>query len=88
MQAVRFYGMGFAVSTIQPISGISRSRLLEWYRDYCQDGLTAVLDHRTGGNNRKLTDDQIADLTTKLHQDTPEAALGRRQSRRRASSGR
>jgi transposase len=76
MQAVRLYGLGYTVDDIQTITGVSRSRLLECCRAYQHDGITALSDHRAGGNNAKLTRAQVADLTDKLHQYTPHALFG------------
>jgi transposase len=76
MQAVRLYGLGYAVADIALITGISRSRLLECCRAYQTDGIAALRDHRTGGNNAKLTPAQVADLTHKLQQYTPRSLFG------------
>jgi transposase len=76
IQAVRLYGLGFAVPTISTITGLSRSRLLECCRAYRQDGLPALCDQRAGGNHHKLTPAQVADLTDKLHQYTPRSLFG------------
>jgi transposase len=76
MQAVRLYGFGYTVADIHTITGLSRSRLLQCCAAYAQDGIAALHDHRAGGNCRKLTRDQVADLTDKLHQYTPRSLFG------------
>jgi len=76
MQAVRLYGLGFPVSTIHIITGLSRSRLLQCCAAYAQDGITALHDQRAGGNCRKLTPAQVVDLADKLHQYTPRSLFG------------
>jgi transposase len=76
IQAVRLYGLGFAVPTIHTITGLSRSRLMQCCHAYQQDGITALHDHRAGGNNRKLTVAQQADLEARLHQYTPRSVFG------------
>ncbi len=43
MQAVRLYGLGYAVADIQIITGLSPSRLMECCRAYEQDGIAALL---------------------------------------------
>jgi transposase-like protein len=53
-QAVRLYGLGYAVSEILDICGASHSSLSAWVRLYQHSGLTALLDHRKGGNHAKL----------------------------------
>jgi len=54
-QAVRLYGRGYAVATIQTICRCSRPSLLEWNRKYHQGGMAALLDQRQGGNRALLS---------------------------------
>src|SRR4029450_13824204 len=58
-QAVRLYGSGYPVVQIIDITGCSRTSLMDWCRLYRQQGLVGLLDHRSGGNIRKLPPDQI-----------------------------
>jgi transposase len=74
-QAVRLYGMNYAVKTIQEITGCSLRSLLEWVRTYQQAGLDALRDHRLGGNSAKLTPTQRAEVEMHLHQFTPKQIL-------------
>ena len=74
-QAVRLYGMHYAVKTIQEITGCSTRSLLEWVRAYQQGGLDALHDHRVGGNSAKLTPAQRAEVEMHLHQFTPKQIL-------------
>lgn len=76
-QAVRLYGLGYGVPQILDICGGSHSRLLEWTRAYREHGLTALLDHRKGGNSAKLLPEQIESLRNQLHTYTPAQLLGR-----------
>lgn len=76
-QAVRLYGLGYAVPQILNICGGSHSRLLEWARAYREEGLPALLDHRQGGNSAKLTPHQIETLRDQLQAYTPAQLLGR-----------
>ena len=76
-QAVRLYGLGYAVSEILDICGGSHSSLSGWVRLYQQSGLTALLDHRQGGNRAKLHPDQREALRTQLQTYTPAQLLGR-----------
>jgi transposase len=76
LQAVRLYGLGYPVREIQTITGCSRSRLMEWYCAYQQGGMGALTDQRVGGNNRKLTAAQRADLRDMLRQYTPRSLFG------------
>ena len=76
-QAVRLYGLGYAVAQITDICGCSLRSLLNWTRAYQQRGLSALVDHRLGGNRAKLKPDQIEALQTQLHRYTPAQLLGR-----------
>ncbi len=76
-QAVRLYGRGYPVRQIQDICGCSRTSLSQWARAYKGGGLTALLDHRLGGNRAKLKPEQIERLHNQLHQYTPARLLGR-----------
>jgi transposase len=78
-QAVRLYGLGYTVAQILDICGGSHSRLLEWTRAYRQNGLTALLDHRKGGNHAKLKPAQLETLHNQLQCYTPAQLLGRDQ---------
>jgi transposase len=74
-QAVRLYGMNYAVKTTQEITGCSVRSLLEWVRAYQQAGLDGLRDHRVGGNSAKLTSAQRAEVEMHLHQFTPKQIL-------------
>jgi transposase len=76
LQAVRLYGLGYPVPEIQTITGCSRTRLMGWYRRYQEGGLETLIDQRAGGNNRKLTMAQRADLRDALRQYTPRSLFG------------
>ena len=76
LQAVRLYGLGYAVTEIQTITGCARSSLMEWCRAYLAHGVAGLADHRAGGNSAKLTREQIGDLGRKLHQYTPRSLFG------------
>ncbi len=76
-QAVRLYGLGYPVPQILDICAGSHSRLLEWVRAYRQDGITALLDHRQGGNRAKLSAEEIEAVQNQLHRYTPAQLLGR-----------
>ena len=76
-QAVRLYGTGYTTALIQDICGCTPRTLSNWVRAYRQRGLTALLDHRLGGNRARLTPEQIEAVQTKLHRYTPAQLLGR-----------
>lgn len=76
LQAVRLYGMGYAVTTITEITGAPRSSLMLWCRTYRTGGIPALADQRAGGNSRKLTPVQIADVQRTLRLYTPRSRFG------------
>lgn len=75
LQAVRLYGMNYAVNHIQEITGCSTRSLFEWVRAYQHAGLDGLRDHRVGGNSAKLTPAQRAEVEMYLHQFTPKQIL-------------
>lgn len=76
LQAVRLYSLGFEMPTIQTVTGLSRTRIMECCRAYRQHGVEALSDHRVGGNNRKLTPEQLSELRARLHQYSPKSLFG------------
>ncbi len=76
-QAVRLYGTGYAVKQILDICGCNNRTLLHWTRTYRERGLTALLDHRLGGNRARLKPEQIEAVQNQLHRYTPAGLLGR-----------
>ena len=75
-QAVRLYGLGYSIAEVVTICGGSQSSLYEWTRLYQQSGLTALLDHRKGGNYAKLKPDQREAIHHQLQTYTPAQLLG------------
>jgi transposase len=75
-QAVRLYGIGYAVSTIEAITGCSRPSLMAWCRAYRAGGVAALVDKRQGGNRAKLAARQLEQLQAQLQQYTPRQLLG------------
>ena len=75
-QAVRLYGMGYPVEQIMAITGCGRTRLMEWCIAYREHGLNGLIDKRAGGNNAKLSHEQIDQLRERLHTYTPRQVLG------------
>ena len=76
LQAVRLYGSGYPVETIQEITGSPRRTLLRWCRQYRLQGAASLADKRLGGNRAFLRDEQLDDLRHKLHQYRPIDVLG------------
>jgi transposase len=75
LQAVRLYGMGEAVDTIQKLVGCGPVSPAQWTMDYRRGGLEGLRSHWQGGNANKLTDEQRQDLFRKLEQYTPEQVI-------------
>ena len=78
LRAVLLYENGYSLAQILAEAECSRSTLLNWYRIYKQQGPEALCDHRQGGNNAKLTDQQTEDLCERLGGRTPRDLLGSR----------
>jgi transposase len=76
-QAVRLYGLGYAVEQITDICACTRRSLLRWCRAYREGGLAALLDQRQGGNRARLRPEQIEAVQNQLHRYTPAQLLGR-----------
>ena len=79
-QAVRLYGTGYTVEQILDICACSRRRLMSWVAAYNKEGITALLDHRTGGNRAALTPEQIEAVQKQLLTYTPAQLLGKEQA--------
>lgn len=76
LQAVRLYGLGYTAVQVSEITGSPRSTLLDWCRTYQQGGIAALDDHRQGGNSRKLSALQIAEIGRTLRLYTPRSRFG------------
>ena len=76
-QAVRLYGLGYRVAQVIDICACSTRSLLNWTRAYQERGLSALVDHRLGGNRARLSPAQIEALRNQLHRYTPAQLLGR-----------
>lgn len=75
-QAVRLSGTGYSAQQITDICGCALRNLSNWTRAYRQHGLTALLDHRVGGNRARLRPEQIETVQNQLHRYTPAQLLG------------
>jgi len=75
LQAVRLYGMGEAVETIQKLVGCGPVSPAQWAIEYRRGGLKGLQSRWQGGNAKKLTDEQRQDLFTRLEQYSPEQII-------------
>lgn len=71
IQAVRLYGKNIPVADITELTGLPRRTINRWYGRYLRLGLRGFVDNRLGGNHSYLADEQIEELTGKLHQYRP-----------------
>ena len=76
LQAVLQYGTGRPATEIVARLGCSRTTLLSWCQAYRQSRLSGLLDKRQGGNNAKLSDDQLNELLQRLRFTTPRQFFG------------
>ena len=75
-QAVRLYGSGYSTVEIEGITGCSWTSLMEWCRNYREQGLAGLEDHRLGGNHAYLTPEQVNTLEERLHDYSPQMLFG------------
>ena len=76
LRAVLLYGTGTPVAEIRKEVKCSRSSLMNWCQRYHTYGIQGLVDGRIGGNNRKLSQEQVDDLAKRLTQYTPKMVLG------------
>jgi transposase len=76
LQAVRLYGLGYPTAQITDITGCPRSTLLLWCQIEREGGIAALDDQRVGGTSAKLSQEQIAELSSKLRLYTPRSLFG------------
>jgi transposase len=75
LQAVRLYGSGESVATIQKLVGCGPVSPAQWAMDYRRGGLAALRSRWAVGNANQLSDDQRQDLREKLNQYTPDQVI-------------
>jgi transposase len=75
LQAVRLYGMGESVATIQKLVGCGPVSPCQWAGEYGQGGLAGLHTTWASGNANKLTSEQRQELRAKLAQYTPEQVI-------------
>ena len=75
-QAVRLYGTGYPVKEVMESTGCSRTSLMDWCRIYRTEGSAGLIDHRTGGNRDRFTQQQVDELATRLQTYTPADLFG------------
>lgn len=71
MQGVRLYGTGAAMAMITQVTQASERTVRRWVARYHVGGVKGLRERWQGGNNRKLSVEQRADLHAKLQQYRP-----------------
>lgn len=71
LQAVRLYGSGEPIAVIQTLTHASERAIRLWVEHYGQGGVEALRAQWKGGNSRKLSVQQKADVKQRLHQYRP-----------------
>ena len=71
LRAVLAYHAGHEIDTITNRYGCSRATLMNWCKLYRQAGVEALVNRHLGGNNARLSQAQLADLTCRLAETTP-----------------
>jgi len=75
LQAVRLYGTGQPVETIQTIVGCSWRAMMDWCQAYRTHGLDGLKSHWQGENALKLTRAQRTDLKMRVEGYQPDQVL-------------
>lgn len=71
MQGVRLYGTGQGMVIISEVTQASERTVRRWVARYKAEGIKGLRQRWQGGNNRKLTREQRAELKAKLQQYRP-----------------
>jgi len=75
LQAVRLYGTGESVDSIQKLVGCGPVSPRQWSIEYQRGGLAGLKSRWAVGNAKKLSDEQRRDLFQKLEQYSPEQVI-------------
>jgi transposase len=75
LQSVRLYGTGMSIEQIKDIHHCGESSIREWVQKYQQTGWSGLRSNWSTQNASKLTDEQRADLRTRLHEYRPDQLL-------------
>lgn len=70
-QAIRLYGQGWAIETIQAITQAGESSIRQWAMRYRAEGLEGLRSQWTGKNANKLSEEQREQIKQRLHQYRP-----------------
>jgi transposase len=76
LRAVWEYSRGQSLAHIQQRYGCCRSALMNWCAIYRQRGVDGLVRRCQGGNNARLSESQLADLTRRMAETTPAIVFG------------
>lgn len=71
LQAVRLYGSGMEIREIMRVVNAGESTIRQWVMVYQRKGLAGLQAQWVGGNNRKLSAAQVAELKAYVQQYRP-----------------
>jgi len=75
LQAVRLYGSGEPISSIQALVNAAENTIRQWVIRYQGQGIAGLASQWQGGNANKLTDEQRADLIQRVDHYTPDQVI-------------
>lgn len=75
LQAVRLYGSGEIISSIQEVVSAAENTIRQWVMRYQAQGVRGLASQWQGGNAKKLTDEQRADLIQRIDTYTPDQVI-------------
>lgn len=75
LQGVRMYGSGLDMKLVKQVTGAARRTVEDWIKAYRTQGVMGLKPGWKGGNSRKLTVQERAELTNRLRHMTVEQAL-------------
>jgi transposase len=76
LRAVLYYASGYSLDEVTAMFGVGASTLMGWCRLYRRFGPEGLASRSRGGNNTRLDEAQLADLTRRLAQSTPRQVFG------------
>lgn len=75
LQGVRMYGSGLDMHLVKQVTGAARRTVEDWVKAYRQRGVAGLKPGWKGGNSRKLSIQERAELIERLQSMTVEQAL-------------
>jgi transposase len=76
LQAVRLYGSGISIGSIEEMVGCTGRSVRAWTRRFQESGLSGLQSRWQGDNALKLSRAQRTDLKVRLHEYRPDQVIG------------